>query len=771
MPKPTKGEKGGKNGDRSTVITLEDFDPKGARPEIAVTAWDPKGKNLHTADVADDGSFIFPERILEKAYVVRVGPKDDVEPDRMAEIALNFRPEQFKEVLEVGVINVGRRIWEDWFIALRCVTGRVRVCRRSTWWYRDLVRFAALPVIEERRALTPSISARARTELRSDTPQALKTADLAAERISPAASLDHLIAWPFRCAPVCRGTVEVYRRTCCCDPWIVYDPRLEDLLRELEDIVRVLPLPDPPPEPLPPPFRPAPDPAPFSDSVLFKSGTLDEKAARAASDLQALRRLPAEQVPAYINARPYLLCPSYSCGAPVRVAEGQLGPDGRFNICWRDFPRVLPKRCHDEYAYIVKQSFGAFTLTIYDGVAAGHWHDDDDDPTLTSYHPLAYGCRHNPPGAFVFLDLIGDTGAHELITPDADGAASVATPSYNSGLVFPAPSPAAAVGANLNRNWGGTLKLSYMFSEGMQDVGAKYYRISVVEADANGDPTGTYYYLDAGLSWNKSVSDGLGGVDIVPVSLGPTSAGTGSDTQNFLYEIPYDTNPITDWNDGQYHAYLNTNDPRWNDPEKRHLVMLEVFDADGRRLRPNGTPATGLGGQEATAAFTYRRRYQETGATAEVPYGALTHMFWWDNRPVSADIVDLRRNGLVFNAECLFFGGAPDTTFGVGYRAYHPNVIFQRFHRVTWRRGLASTPGSSGTLQPTISTNVGMPPSPAGASATNTFAEMLRTDLDPTRTKCAFTAFLNIWGKRTDGDDLGNPHDGDTAAFLLEIDA
>ncbi len=38
---------------------------------------------------------------------------------------------------------------------------------------------------------------------------------------------------------------------------------------------------------------------------------------------------------------------------------------------------------------------------------------------------------------------------------------------------------------------------------------------------------------------------------------------------------------------------------------------------------------------------------------------------------------------------------------------------------------------------------------------TNTFAPMLRTDLDPTRKKCAFTVFLGISSKTTDGDYIG----------------
>lgn len=772
----TKKKPRGKGGDRSALINLEGLGADDSRPDMAVTAWSRDGECLHSAAVAEDGSFSFPDKILEKTHRVRIGPKD-AEAERLGEVALAYRVDRFKELLDVGIIDVGRTIWEDWFIHLRCVTGRVRVCRRSPWWYADLARLATLPLVEERRRLTASIATRAAVSDAAPDSLERTTALVSSTRISPAASIDHLIAWPFGCAPVCQGTVEVYRRTCCCDPWVVLDPRLDDLIRDLEDIVRGIPEPGP----LPDPPGPDPDPAPFAAKIFFKDGALDEMAVRAAQDLKALRALPASQVATYIVARPYLLCPSYSCGSPVKVAEGQLGPDGRFNICWPDFPRILRLGCHDEYSYVVKQSFGPFTITIYNGVAANRWHHAGDDPMLTSYHAFAYGCRNNPPGAFVFLDLIGDTGAHELITPDADGADSVNSPVYNSGLVFPAPSPAAAVGANLNRNWGGTLKLSYMFSEGLQDIGAKYYRISVVEADSNGDPVGSPQHLDAGLPWNKAVPDGMGGVDIIPVSLGPTSAGAGPNTQHFLYEIPYDTNPTTDWNAGQYHAHLDTTDSRWSGPvdlhdlDKRHLVMVEIFDAAGQRLRPSGTPATGLGGAEATAAFTYRRRFQETGATAEVPFGALTHMFWWDNRDIFADIVDLRKDGLEFTSECLFFAGTADTTFSVGYRAYHPNEMFQFNHTITWQRGLGSFPSSFGVLQPTNSNNVGVPPSPPGGSATNTFGQMLVPNEfvppGPPRKKCAFTAFLNIWNKRTDGDNPGHQHDQDSAAFVIEIDS
>jgi hypothetical protein len=205
---------------------------------------------------------------------------------------------------------------------------------------------------------------------------------------------------------------------------------------------------------------------------------------------------------------------------------------------------------------------------------------------------------------------------------------------------------------------------------------------------------------------------------------------------------------------------VNTDDPRWNDPLVRHLVTVEVFDQDGRRLRPNGTPATGQPGPEATAAFTYRRKIAETGPTDEVPFGALTHAFWWDNRPLTATIVELVKDGGVSNQECQFLTGTDSSEFGITYRAFHEQALFQRRHEITWKRGLA---GATGTILANATNNVGKPPAGPGSSPTATFGDMLGP-----HTRCAFTVFLNIQSKTTDGDNLSYPEKTDSAAFALE---
>lgn len=737
-------------------LNLAGLKPDEERPKLVVTATDENRKTLQVSEVDEKGGFDLPEKILKAAHRITIGPKPDRDDAPPSEDAVRYRATDFARLIDAGSINISRRVWEKWFYFIRCVSGRVRLCRRRPWWYYELARVAATPQIDFQRtaSIKPTVSLKQH-----------------AATLQPGvvASISELLYYPFRCETICNGTVEVYRRRCCCRPWIFDDIRLPDLVLELEDIIRRIPDDIPfPPEPNPP------DPSPI-ELAFFKDGSLDELSVNARHDLDAIKRLPKAEIAEYINVRPYLLC-RRSCSSPVKVGEGKINPDGRFNICWWDRPRPIIGFCHDEYAYIVKQSFGFFTITIYNGVAANIWFDYDDEPTLTSYSWFAFACRNNGDpgdGAYVFLDLIGDTESWNLKTPNATGWDRVAAPAYNDGLAFPAPVPAAAVGTYLNRNWGGTLKLNYKFSEDMRLLGAKYYRISVVEADDDGNPVGpapagNRFYLHDGISWEKSVPDGMGGADVVPVSLGPFTVGS----QDNLFLIPYDNGPAPnggDWNAGQYHGYLNTNNADWNDPTKRHLLTLEVFDDTGRRMRPNGTPATGLPGAEVTAGFTYRRRYQDIGPTANVPFGALTHMFWWDNRGLTAQITHLNKDGMLFNSECLFFQGTAGSTFGIGYRAYHPNEMFQHSHGIWWKRGLGSVAGSTGVLLSSSSSNVGQPPAGPGDSPTNTFAQMLRTDLDPTRKKCAFTVFLNIGAKTFDGENLVVGNVQDSAAFAIEI--
>jgi hypothetical protein len=734
MSERNRPEKGGVKSQLNLVGLKEGQEA----PSITVSAVGRDGKRLHVAKVDDKGNFEMPSEVLKAAHRIVIGPSEE----RAADLSniLRYRPAQFEELLRGGPINISTRIWEKWIYFLTCVTGRVRLCRRPIWWYQDLFELAT--------ETTPHIAKLS---------PAVKTASIVSERIAslrPARSIDELIVLPFRCATICNGTVEVFRRTCCCRPWVIDDPRLFEVVRRLEDVIRITPK-----------FPPIPNPPDPPDVVDFfiKDGSLDEFALNAHRDLTALRSLSKTEVVEYVNARRYLFCGNYRCSTPVSVGHGSINPDGRFNICWFDYTRPLGPFCHNEYAYIVRQTLFGLTRIIYNGVASNIWFDREDDALLTSYHKWAFACRDNGEagtGAFVYLDIIGLTESWNLKTPNATGWDRVAAPAYNDGLAFPAATPAAAIGAQLNRNWGGTLRLNYMFSEDMASVGAKYYRISVTEADDDGEPVGTRHYLTDGLSWDRGIGTATG-VEIEAVNLGPFTV---NGVPN-LFLIPYDADP-GEWNSGQYHGAIDTNLARWSDPTKRHLVTVEVFDATGQRLRPNGTPATGLPETEITAPFTFRRRFQDTGPTDNVPFAALTHMFWWDNQSLEAEIVALVQDEAASTSECQFLEGSAASEFGIRYRAYHPNEMFQLSHSIRWRRGLSA---SEGFLLPSSSANVGKPPDAPGDSPTNTFAEMLDTVSVPARRKCAFTVFLNIGSKITDGAGLNGQSLEKTAAFALEI--
>ena len=83
----------------------------------------------------------------------------------------------------------------------------------------------------------------------------------------------------------------------------------------------------------------------------------------------------------------------------------------------------------------------------------------------------AHQVQHN-------LELIGATESHELSTPTPAGWDRVSMPVFNSGLLFPVSTLAAAKGQLKNCNLGGTLNLLYRFSEPLRSVGAKYYRLT-----------------------------------------------------------------------------------------------------------------------------------------------------------------------------------------------------------------------------------------------------------------------------------------------------
>jgi hypothetical protein len=744
------------------------------RPDIVVLVVDAANKVLHRQAVGSDGGFDVPPEALKRAQRVLFGASDGKEGVR-AEGAASFRASEFERQIRDGTLALAEGIWGPFRLHWVCASGEVQACRRRSWWFDSIIS-ASTTVLGR---------ASARANLRA-APLALAAGFQ--ERFTP--SVAELIAWPYRCAPVCLGTVEVYRRQCCCWPIVFDDPRIPELVIDLERYVERLPHKLPPPRRgVPPPPPPPIDPL---DTLFFKGGALNELALNASADLLALRSMPREQAAQYINGRAYLFHRLCSCGAATRVGVGTLQPDGSFNVCWLEPLRLLPANCYEQYAYVVKQTIGGSTNTIYDGLAAGAWFAAGEHPTLTSYSGLAFTCNETGSGdddAYVFLDLIGDTESHELTTPASTGWDRVAAPNAASGLLFPGLGP----NDSHLRNLGGAVELTFNFSLGMRNpaVGAHYYRVSICRADASGNPTGTRYYVGQGLAWQKVV-----GADIVPESLGPVPPATVGGELN-LYRIPYSDEPWV--GSVRYHALINTlsNAPDMNlnvppagdlaSAAANHLITLEVFNAAGERLRPLGTAATGLPGAEVARAFKYRRWFQPGGSpgddTVEVPHAALTHLFCWDNRPPVADIERLVMDTTASNEECQFLSGPGDSEFAIEYRAYVADERFQYRHSIGWLRGLNASVanGGLGSLPTPLSpANVGEPPAAAIVSGSNTFALMLTrinppTPMEPQGSvtvlpRCSFAVTLTTQSKTTNGESLSYPYATETAAFALAID-
>lgn len=759
-------------------LELVGLSAAGERPSVVVSAVDSTGAAFHTQEVGSDGNFNLPADVLKRAHRVMLGAPDAKGGVQTA-AAISYRGSEFMAQITDGTLALAEGIWSGFIPHWFCVHGSVQACWRRPWWFDSIFTAAT------------TVGGRASTQARALSRSVLPMQALAStihDRIVP--SLNELIYWPYRCAPVCLGTVDVYRRNCCCYPIVFDDSRIDDLIRDLEIYVEGLPKLPPPKRGFPPPPPPPGDPL---KTPFFKGGGLNELALHATNDLHLLRSLPRDQAAQYINGRAYLFHRLCLCGQPVKVGSGTIQPDGSFNICWLEPLRLLQPNCYEQYAYVVKQTIGGSTTTIYDGLAAGAWFAAGDNPVLTSYSGLAFTCNETGTGdgnAYVFLDLIGDTESHELTTPASTGWDRVAAPGLTSGLLFPNPGPSGHL-----RNLGDGVELAFTFSLGMRDasVGAQYYRLSISRADASGAPIGTRYYYGEGLAWQKVV-----GLDIVPESLGPVAPALVGGELN-LYRIPYSDEPWV--GSVRYHALINTlsnavgfdlNFPPASDvlsDAVNHLVTLEVFNAAGERLRPLGTPASGQTGTEVARPFNFRRWFQPGGSvgddTVVVPFAALTHLFCWDNRPPVANIERLVMDSTASNEKCQFLEGTGNSQFAIEYRAYVAEQRFQFGHGIGWLRGLnhSADNGGEGTLTTPLSpTNVGEPPAAAVNSGSNSF-ELMLTEIDPpypstpmnTRRvlqRCSFAVTLTTYAKTTNGANLGYYHyDQETAAFALAIGA
>jgi hypothetical protein len=713
-------------------------------PDLTVHLLDAAGAVVRTAGVDKDGEVAVSTADLGRSAEVLIGPAGEYASHRAASY-VRFHATDVAEIRKVGgAITLAPGDWTRFLLVTICVEGSISACRWWPWYLaatlakESVIDDVAAATLVAAEAISPRVAGR------------FADATIASRYLTP---------FPVpSCRPICRGFVEVFQRHCCCEPIFVRDPRLEELLRRLRELVAVRPphWPPPPPEP---PYGEA-----FSIEAgltpgPFDGGPLNEAMVHAPADIVALATLDEVAIPAYVAARPYLRPFWCSCGGVSAVASGTIRPDGTFSICWREPLRFEFPGCHEEYAFVVRQLINGQTVVVYNGLVAGQWFRSRTGIHLTTYDWRAIRCtgpdRPDDGTAFVVLEKIGASDAYHLKTPDQNAWNAVAISAYNDGLAYPATSAATAVGQMLDRNWGGGLGLWYRFSEGLQGVGARFYRITVTPSDGAGNPTGTPAQLHAGMSWLR---DTIVGTQILVAneSLGPQVVGTEAN----LYRIPYNKDPLgndMEWHPDQVHGVVNT--AAFLDG--RYLVMLEVFDQAGHKLRP--AVSTGPG---TAAQFTYQRWMPPTavvpnGPMVPVPYAALTHLFWWDNRAAFGHIEDIREDGLISSAECQFLVGTSNSRLSAGIRAYHPNPMFLFYYNVWWHRGLGPTNGQVVTGY----TNQGQPPSLPAATPQVSFGTML----GPSNPRCSFALNLLVRVKTTNGSsDLSYLDASDQAAFALE---
>ena len=318
--------------------------------------------------------------------------------------------------------------------------------------------------------------------------------------------------------------------------------------------------------------------------------------------------------------------------------------------------------------------------------------------------------------------------------------------------------------------WGGGLGLRLWFSPELEPI-VKYYRLTAFAVNDAGSPTGAPKVLNNSVTWDKLI-DIPGDVVRAPETLGPVSVGA----ENDLFKVPYWSSPDHRYLSGQFHQIWNTAQTQF--PDGKYMLILEVFDAAGNRVKPNG--ATGPG----TARNFQFRRWASAVDTDPVPFADIAHVFWVDNTPVGGDIVDLRQNGVINTAECQFMTGSAADTFAIGFRAFHVQGVehagngddnsFMWHYNIRWQRGLN---GNTGYLGPAPSggtnhTDVGETGG-AVSSGSQTFETMLTktppgTLLDPP--KCTFSVKLRVYAKHFTGSSRIQSYDyQETASFALEI--
>ena len=730
-------------------------------PDLALYSLSEDGKALEVLAVSKAGTMDVETAVLAKQERIGIGPHvDDIaalDPQQL----VGLRTEDVLPGWQRdAVLDLPAHWWGRWLWKRICVSGHVRKCR--PWWFGDIVSNVSVASALNSHAIT-SIASKLDNQL----------------HINPGI-LDRILPFP-RCRPICDGRVEVFERVCCCRYFVLFDPRIDQLIERLREIVVVRP---PIPEP-----EPGPDPAPF-EGLRLRSQQLSSRIAlramkqslqqpiatteiaseRLSDDLKALESMPRAEAHSYINANLHLW-PLFCHCSMRKVGEAAIHTDGSFTFCYRRFLTLNPigQHCTTTYAYHVHQVINGSDHLIYDGIARHEYFAANEDAILKSYSLFARDCADAPQPPvdherpFVMLQDVGGARTHRLLSPAQNAVMGLNNASLpaNAGLLDPPPPFRTAVWQPgdtqpFDRPWARGLALRLYFHPGMQALGAVYYRISIASANAQGNPTGTPEPLTAPLSWDRW--EYVAGMPHkVGESLGPTPlVDSNGDTQAGLYRIPYWSSTKL-WLTDQFHAVWDTTPI----VDGKRLVIVEVFDASGNRLRPTGATGTGI-----DQNFSMLRWVDETVPTA-IPFATLAHLFWVNNQLCYGDIEDLRMNGIASSQECQFMSGNANSQFSAGFRAYHQhgtNVAvgqsFMWYYTLWYHRGLNGPDVTIETQGLNAPTSLGS--GSAAVSAAQSFGSMLDG-----HQKCTFALNLRVYGKHTNGSgiDLG---DTDQAAFALE---
>lgn len=682
-----------------------------------------------------------------KTGTIAFGPDADDFANLPKESLAHFRLEQNLEKWKKHGVILPKNQWNSFLLYFACVTGTIKKCRPWFWKFIDDIQFEPLFEIAQIPRIKPITS-----------------------------ELDIHRFFPHSCLPVCDGIVEIYERRCCLPH--IHIPELLDKLHDLLDPLPI-PVPDPIPDPFPGPFPrpgliPRPDPDPFTSKMMRNKSRLIRQKKTSANlagippenlykDYMALRTLPIESAQKYVAEHSYLF-PLICETLPRKVGQTSIQPGGQFSFCYlKGHHHYHPPHwhCHSVYAYKVKQIINGEMTVVYDGVASNDYFSANEPANIHTYNPLALVCADGPGdpppndgNAFVMLEYVGSYGSFHFNYPAQTGDSQVAALDTDDGTFTTSYAPDCP--------WGGNLGLRLWFSPELESI-VKYYRLKAVAVNDSGTPIGAPVVLDRTVTWDKLVNDG-GDIVRAPEILGPLSIGD----KNDLFKVPYWSSPNHRYLSGQYHQAWNTASEPFSDG--KYMLILEVFDKDGKLIKPNGTSGPGT---EKEFQF---RRWVSSSDTDPVPFADMAHVFWIDNTPVGGDLVDFRQNGNPNTDECQFMTGAEDDTFAIGFRAYHVNGVehagngdsnsFMWKYNIRWQRGLN---GSTGTLGPAPSggtnhTDVGETGGPV-SSGTAEFGDVLED-----QSKCTFSVTLNVYAKHYTGRSRIKNYDyRESASFALEV--